>query len=491
MMKKIWFLYLGISLFSCVAGVVLTEVLTDSVYAENIEAELSEEDNDEEKDERTCFGNFNIYIKAINPGYKIDGISNVGEMIEIARCGQSDELISLAGTMLGYTNSSGTFLALVEFPENSWMTGERILLRLASSSERELAAMNYTVKGSSAGIGQNAGPLSLIQDGEIIDEVCWTGKEGCERKFKTGSGESLVRDEETGEWAFLTNYEPVYDANSYYVEEREEGYGEEIATMPSQCKGLEFSEILSYYETAKTEQFIEFYNATTNTIKLDGCKVRYKNKNYTLSGFVEPEGYFVYYPVGFSLTKNPTNLNRIELVDTDDAIVDVLEYPNGQRRATAYAWLGYDGEGKKIWKTTYAPTPGAPNNYQEFKTCEAGKVINKVTGNCVKVTSVTEKVCKEGYYLNILTGRCKKKETKTEKVCKEGYYLNPETNRCRKIKENSGADYSLKPEEYKEESSFVGLYAVLGVLGLGGIYLIYEFRSEIGKLCRRVFRRFH
>ena len=140
-----------------------------------------------------------------------------------------------------------------------------------------------------------------------------------------------------------------------------------------------------------------------------------------------------------------------------------------------------------MWHITYAPTPNAPNNYQEFKTCETGKVLNQETGNCVKATSITEKTCKEGYYLNILTGRCKKIDQKTEKTCKEGYYLNPETNRCRKITENKGADYSLEPEKYEEKSSFVALYAVLGVLGLGLIYLIYEFRKEIWKLFRKVF----
>lgn len=476
------------------SGFLHETLITGQAHAENMN-EMSSEDlsvedfNDEESTVEKCFSESNIYLKAINPGYKTNGISNVGEMIEIARCERSDVPILLAGTMLGYTNSSGTFLTMIEFPENSWMVGETILLRLASSPERELAAMNYTVKGSSAGIGQNAGPLALIQNGEIIDEVCWTGKDGCERKFKSGSGESMVRNMETGEWLFLLNYEPEFDPNAYYAEELEEEYAEDQTSIPSQCKGLEFSEILSYYESSKAEQFIELHNASINTIKLDGCKIRYKNKNYMLGGFLEPDGYYAYYPVGFSLTKNPTSSNKIEIIDTDGAIVDILEYPNGQRRATAYAWIGYDGEGKKIWKTTYAPTPGAPNNYQEFKSCEAGKVINKTTGNCVKVTSVSEKICKEGYYLNTSTGRCKKKETTTEKVCKEGYYLNPETNRCRKIKENKGADYSLKPEEYKDESSFVGLYAVLGVLGAGGVYLIYEFRNEIGKLCRRVFRR--
>ena len=68
--------------------------------------------------------------------------------------------------------------------------------------------------------------------------------------------------------------------------------------------------------------------------------------------------------------------------------------------------------------------------------------------------------------------------------------MNPETGRCRKIVENKGADYSLKPEEYEEKSSFVAIYAVLGVLGIGLGYLIYEFRREIAKLFGKVFRRF-
>ena len=84
-----------------------------------------------------------LYIKAINPGYVVDGKNNVGEMIEIARR-NSDTPISLAGATVGYTNSSGNYSVLYEFPENSWITGESILLRLASSPESELAAVNYT-----------------------------------------------------------------------------------------------------------------------------------------------------------------------------------------------------------------------------------------------------------------------------------------------------------------------------------------------------------
>lgn len=472
-MKKI-LLYLIITFVVGIGGIFIIEVCANAEEPVSISDEIPE-----------------IYIRAINPGYTISGKSNVGEMIEISRKNFSDAPMSLTGINISYTNSSGE-QTLVEFSEHSYLSGETILLRLASSPESELATMTYKVKGTSSGLTQSSGPLTLKRGDEVIDKVCWVdGEEDCYRKFKSGSGESLVRNLETGEFEFRTLYEPTYDPGSYYVEEVEDGKGS--GSGISQCKGLEFSEILSYYESSKSEQFIEFHNRGTEQILLDGCMVRYKNKNHTLKGIVAADGYYAYYPdlEGFSLTKNPTNSNTLELIDTDGTVIDKLVYLNGQRKGTAYALIGYGTGGEEIWRTTYAPTPGVANNYQEYKTCEEGKVINKETGNCVKATAVMTKVCKEGQYLNPLTGRCKKIETIEEKKCKEGYYLNPETGRCRKIKENTGADYSLEPESYEETSSFVALYTILGVVGVGILYVGWEFRGGIKRLCGRVFRRFH
>ncbi|MBR2840035.1 lamin tail domain-containing protein [Candidatus Saccharibacteria bacterium] len=425
-----------------------------------------------------------LYLKAINPGYTVDGKSNAGEMIEIACLNGSGDRISLAGITIRYTNSSGNDSILMEFPENSYLTGESIMLRLASAPESELANLNY-----SKTLAMKGG-LALMQGEEVIDEVCWTGKEGCYREFVSAKPTSLVRDVVTGVFVHTEEYKPVYNAAWYEVEtvREEEGYG---VLAISQCKGIQFSEILSYYETNKSEQFIELYNPKSEQILLDGCQVRYKNKNYILTGVVGPEEYYVYYPKEFNLTKNPVNSNILELIDTDGNVIDKLTYLNGQRKGAAYAWIGYDEKGEKLWRVTYASTPGAPNNYQEFRTCEEGKVINEVTGNCVKVAAVTTKICPEGQYLNILTGRCKKYTTTTEKTCKEGYYLNPDTGRCRKIVENNGTDYSVEPEKYEEKTSFVALYAVLGVVGAGLVYLVYEFRREIVKLWRKVCRLFH
>ena len=423
-----------------------------------------------------------LYIKAVNPGYTVDGKSNVGEMIEIARV-NSDAPFLLAGIAVRYTNSSGNDSVLWEFPENSYLIGETIVLRLASSPDSELAAVTY-----SKTLAMKGG-LALVRGEEVIDELCWTGKEGCYKDFVSAKPTTLVRREDGG-FEHMVDYEPRYDAEAYKVERSEEvvedeGYG---AVLP-QCRGLRFSEILSYYETLKSEQFIELYNGGAEQVLLDGCQIRYKNKKYSLNGVVKPEEYFVYEPTEFSLTKNPTNANTLELVDVDGVIVDKLVYPNGQRKGTSYAFIGYDANGEEIWKVTYAPTPGAANNYQEFKKCEEGKVINEATGNCVKVTALMTKICPEGQFLNILTGRCKKYETTTEKTCKEGYYLNPETGRCRKIVENNGANHGVKTEEFEEKSSFVGLYAIIGVAVVGLGYVIYEFRYAILKGWKKVVRR--
>ena len=453
----------------------------DAFAADDLAAETDDADADDSDDADDADGKNEIsdkipeiFIKAINPGYNGELGSNVGEMIEIARK-NADEPISLAGTTVSYTNSSGNTSVLLEFPEHSWFVGEILLLRLASSPDSELANETYTKTMAMSA------SLKLMMGEEVVDEACWTGKEGCQKSFKSAQPTTLARDLETGEWKHVEVYEPDYDEKNYYVEPEPEE--EKKSEAVPRCRGLQFSEVLSYYETLKAEQFVELYNPNPETMRLDGCVVRYKNKNHVLSGTVEPEGYFAYYTdkAGFALTKNPTSSNELQIIDADGAEVDKMIYPNGQRKGTSYAWIGHDEKGEEIWRVTYAPTPGEPNSYQEFKTCESGKVLNKATGNCVKAVNLAVKTCKEGYFMNPITGRCNKVKTVATSECKAGYYRDPTTNRCRKIKENNGANYELTPQTYTEQSSFVALYAVLGVAAAGGAYLIYEFRHDIGR----------
>lgn len=427
-----------------------------------------------------------VYIKSVNPGYTVGGVQNVGEIIEIGRK-NSDTPISLAGLEVGYINSSGNSAVLVDLSKYVWMAGESFTLGLASSPGSELAELQY-----SKTLALKAGPLMLMRGDKVLDTVCWTGKDGCFLSFSSANPTTLVRNLDTGDFEHLSNYEPSYGVGKLEMVDNEDsneesGMGDENLEVFSQCKGVVFSEILSYYESLQSEQFIELYNNSVESVRLDGCYLKYKNKKYPLAGMVKAEGYFVRYLEDFKLTKNPATSNVLELIDADGAVLDKLEYFNGQRKGTAYAFVGYDAGGEEIWKITYAPTPGEPNNYQEFRTCEVGKVLNEATGNCVKVTSVVEKICGEGQFLNILTGRCKKYDaSSSSKECKEGYYYYEETGRCRKIKENTGANYALVPETYEEESSFVALYLVLGVVSVGAIYIIYEFRYEIMKVARRL-----
>ena len=98
-------------------------------------------------------------------------------MIEIGRK-SSDAPVSLAGLTVGYTNSSGNYYTLVEFPEYSFMAGETLLLRLASSPDSELAAVNYTKTLAFKG------GIELKMGDEVVDSVCWTGKDECYKDFK-------------------------------------------------------------------------------------------------------------------------------------------------------------------------------------------------------------------------------------------------------------------------------------------------------------------
>lgn len=424
-----------------------------------------------------------LKIKALNPGYTEDGVANVGEFIELIKI-SDDPLLSLTGFTLRYTNSSGKISNLFEFPEGSQMAGETILLRLASSPNSDQADLTYTKT-----LAMEAGPLELVYLDTVVDSVCWRGKT-CLSKFSKDAPTSIVQNLSTGEFSHQAGYSPAYDSaqKNYLLKSQDEAVdavdNSDAATSSPQCRGLIFNELLSYYETDKSEQFIEFLNPTDEPILLDGCSLRYKKKLYPLSGMVDASSFYLRDTSDFTLTKNPSSSNLLELIDVTDQVVDSLEYTHGQKKSTSYALFGYDETGKPKWLQTYAPTPGSENTLQEFRSCPAGKVINEATGNCVKASTVnkTSAECPAGKYRNPETGRCKKYETKTTTECKEGYERNPETGRCRKIKNNSAADYALVPETGGEKQVFVAGFAIAALVLLALAYLAFQFRHELKTL---------
>lgn len=420
-----------------------------------------------------------LTIHAVNPGYTADGHANSGEFIELRSSAGTE--ISLAGLTIRYTNTSGNSVTLTQFPEGSTMSGEFLLLRLASSPEAKLADTTYTKQLALA-----AGPLELVYGDEVISSLCWTGKDGCLAKFTSSNPTSLVWTGSTYE--HQSDYEPHYDPDYPSLQVA-------VATTETptpQCRGLEFSELLSYYESDKSEQFVEFHNATADTVNLTGCTLKYKTKSLTLSGTVQPDAYFAFYPSsqGLTLTKNPTSSNTLKLLDTDGAEIDTLEYKSGQKKAVAFAQFDHSAGGEEQWLQTYHPTPGEANDFQEFRSCAEGKVLNEATGNCVKSTSVETKPCPEGKYRNPLTGRCKSYSTDAaKKPCAEGYERNPDTGRCRKVRNNSAADYSLEPTATDGRTTFIALGAIALVIALGLTYVVIQFRGEIAGFVKKLFRR--
>lgn len=436
-----------------------------------------------------------LLISAVNPGYKIDGVSDVGELIELRNL--TNAPLSLAGFSLRYTNGSGNSTTIISFSNGSLMAGEYLLIRYSKSPNSDAADLIYTTS-----LAMTAGPIELMYDGDVVDSVCWTGKNDCQKAFKSASPTTLVRNFDTGDFEHLAEYIPHFDPSNPSLILPPEPDGDSspdndpnIDTSPAtpRCRGLEFTEVYSYYSENQSEQFLELYNPTDEDITMDGCLLRYKKKEYALTGTISSDGYFAYYPGStFSLTKNPTTSNNLELIDADGQLVDELVYLHGQKKSTAYAKF-YDGDGSEMWSQTYLPTPGAANVYQEFRSCPAGKVINPATGNCINdpAASATVQDCPAGKYRNPLTGRCKTIETESIlKPCAEGYERNPTTNRCRKIQsENDGADYTLVPTTRSDKTTFVALGVVILLVSLGVIYIILQFRREIARALRKVRQR--
>ena len=437
-----------------------------------------------------------VVIKSFNPGY-----SGVGEYLELGvEPGETTEGISfsLADLSVVYITSSGKEYPVFSFPEGYEMVGESLLMRLASSSEiteaedeHEVADLIYT-----RNMAQSKGRIRLVYGEEVLDSLCWGFEEDeCFSGFNAKKPTVLVRDfraeemEERFSHVALENYTLSYNPEKPGLKITEV----EEEKIEPKCREIEFSEILTYFEASRDEQFIELYNRGDEKVELSGCSLRYKNKLYALSGAVEAKGLIVFYPGAawdLQLTKNPTSANLLEIIDTDGEVDDSLLYMAGQRKGVSLAMMGYLADGRENWVQTYNVTPGAENVYQQYKSCPVGKRLNLETGNCVNEASPTTTLaaCPEGKYRNPLTGRCKSYATTASaelKPCAEGYERNPATGRCRKIVENDGAEYPIEEEEFTERREFVSILAIIVVIVAGILYIIYQYREEIKGLVQK------
>lgn len=416
-------------------------------------------------------------FSAINAGYKNGESAQNYDFIELYRP-QSDELHALVDYRIVYTNSSGNYAGEFTFGEYVYLTSEYLVLGYKGSPQYQDAPETFLYNFSSSGLASTAGKLELYYRDELIDEVCW-GKITCAQQYsKFATSEStnssillLAKDD---------NYYAEIDPNAIIEIQPE------TPPLPS-CNGVQITEIYSYYQEDSSEQFIELHNPTSEDILLGYCRLSYKKKYFALSGVLPPGQYLAFQDDDLLLTKSPTKDIVISIIDANDNTVTLATYGKKQKRGTSFAWFS-DG-----WRQSYQPTPGAANIFQEFQTCEEGKVINPVTGNCIKTPTTTATECKEGYYRNPATGRCKKNPTITEPTpCKDGYERNPETNRCRKIITTTGQEYAVAPvesESHQNTQTFIAITAIIATAIGATIYVIIQFRHELTQAIKKVKNR--
>lgn len=133
---------------------------------------------------------------------------------------------------------------LLDFAEGSSLVGETLLVRLARSPDSDRADATYMTT-----LAMSAGRINLVYQAEIIDTICWGGKE-CAASFKGTKPTSLVRDLNSGEFSHSEDYQPAYDPEQPSLvlppeEELPDDPGSEPDSVPNlaTCAGLEFSEI--------------------------------------------------------------------------------------------------------------------------------------------------------------------------------------------------------------------------------------------------------
>lgn len=306
--------------------------------------------------------------------------------------------------------------------------------------------------------------------------------------------------------------------------------------MPANaCLEVKLSEIGANLD----DQFIEVYNASGQTIDLNGCKLATSSnkKRYEFGQVELAAGEFLTVNIRDSGLKLGKTSGTVRILDSGgETAVDTVSY---EKLSKNMSWSLVDGD----WLATYALTPGRGNAMQLWLPCPSGKVRNELTGKCVKESaddelkpcqpwqyrnpetgrcknyakSATVKPCKDGQYRSEETGRCRsiasaaakvlkpcrddqfrnpetgrcKKIASTEdnalKPCKDGWERNPETNRCRKKKTSSAklTSYPVEPIDASASAQAVW-WAVGGITAAGSGYAGWEWRRELRRSLRRI-----
>jgi len=306
-------------------------------------------------------------------------------------------------------------------------------------------------------------------------------------------------------------------------------------SIQNQCKlitaALTITEVLPNISGTDTgKEFIELYNATGDEVSLRDY-ILFVGPNYENSylfpanSYISPHSYLAFYDSELGFTLSNTSA-KLKVESTDGQIVS--EVPLYLNPKEDISWSLIDG----MWQYTNRPTPGSDNLIEETRLtgdkgesnelgeCPVGKYRNPDTNRCrnnesssstltpcaidqvrnpdtnrcrsVLTSTSTLLSCSPGQIRNPETNRCRKTDStssNTQKPCLAGQERNPVTNRCRK-KVTSGLSKTIKDREAQQKNSPTGWLLTAGaVVGFGG-YGVWEWRSEVVGVLRKLQRFF-
>lgn len=302
----------------------------------------------------------------------------------------------------------------------------------------------------------------------------------------------------------LDLYMPKFGGFELIIDEIDDPPSPPVTIKP--CRLIKLNEI----SFATGQMFVEIINESDQKIELDNCSVHRGTVAVALSGTLVGGGVASFVVKDVTIKEPNTDVN-IYIYESDVRINDSLVKYKKVKASASWAW--FDTDEQSGWLQTFAPTPGEENIYQQFQTCEEGKMINPETGNCIKVptsflecpagqyrnpdtnrcrklpTETVLSVCPEGSFRNPDTNRCKKLASETVlSACQVGYERNPETNRCRKIIDSSSPTFAVQNVPTSQETNIMIAVAAGGV-GVTLAMIIWSFRQEINRGIGKLFRR--
>jgi hypothetical protein len=287
-------------------------------------------------------------------------------------------------------------------------------------------------------------------------------------------------------------------------------------------------------------EFIELYNPNDSDVYLTNYALIIEAAEKILSfpnGAMIKAGQYMAFSnddIKFTLL-NSTGSVQLVVID-GNVIGDSVAYENPKE---GLSWALIDG----VWQYTNRPTPGLVNlpsiiigsneieadtqpiTESDLKPCAANQYRSSETNRCrlIATSGSTLTPCKDGQYRSEETNRCRNIADDANYLtpCGEGEERNPDTNRCRSIgaaavlgtsdlkpctanQERNPetnrcrnivspmpqADYAPK-QVSQSENNYILWWSLAGVGLVATIYGIWEWRTDLVKILKKIIRLLH